>query len=178
MFENSSEELASNKLLILYVLDKINMDLTNSQITQVVLETEIMNYFSLQQFLAQLMESNFLATYKDSGKEYYSITKKGIEILQYFLSRISENTTLKIDEYLLNNKNNLLSDTQVKSSFIKQSDHEFIVNLRVIENQSNLIDLNLNVSSEKQAQIICNNWNENASYMYAEIIELLIKDIH
>ena len=45
MFENSSEELASHKLLILYILNKINMDLTNSQITQVVLETEMMNYF-------------------------------------------------------------------------------------------------------------------------------------
>ncbi|MCK8663256.1 DUF4364 family protein, partial [Clostridioides difficile] len=33
------------------------MDLTNSQITQVVLETEMMNYFSLQQLLSQLMES-------------------------------------------------------------------------------------------------------------------------
>ena len=48
MFENSSEELAYHKLLILYILEKIKMDLTNSQITQVVLETEMMNYFSLQ----------------------------------------------------------------------------------------------------------------------------------
>ena len=59
MFENSSEELASHKLLILYILDKINMDLTNSQITQVVLETEMMNYFSLQQFYLSLWNLNF-----------------------------------------------------------------------------------------------------------------------
>ena len=32
MFENSSEELAYHKLLILYVLEETNMDLTNSQI--------------------------------------------------------------------------------------------------------------------------------------------------
>lgn len=76
MFENSSEELAYHKLLILYILEKINMDLTNSQITQVVLETEVMNYFSLQQFLAQLMESKFLTIYEDSNKEYYTLTKK------------------------------------------------------------------------------------------------------
>lgn len=176
MFENSSEELASNKLLILYVLNKINMDLTNSQITQVVLETEIMNYFSLQQFLSQLMESKFLTTYKESDREYYSITQKGLEILEYFLSRIPDNITTKIDDYITFNKENLLSDTQVKSSFVKQSDREFIVNLKVIENQSNLIDLNLNVSSEKQAKLICNNWKKNASYMYAEIIDLLIRD--
>ena len=178
MFENSSEELASHKLLILYILDKINMDLTNSQITQVVLETEMMNYFSLQQFLSQLMESKFLTTYKESDREYYSLTQKGLEILEYFLSRIPEDLTKKIDEYISLNKQNLLSDTEVKSSFIQQNDNEFIVNLRVIENQSNLIDLNLNVSSEKQAQQICNNLNKNASYMYAEIIDLLIKEDH
>ena len=174
MFENSSEELASHKLLILYILDKINMDLTNSQITQVVLETEMMNYFSLQQFLSQLMESKFLTTYK----EYYSLTQKGLEILEYFLSRIPEDVTKKIDDYITLNKQSLLSDTEVKSSFIQQNNNEFIVNLRVIENQSNLIDLNLNVSSEKQAQQICNNWKKNASYMYAEIIDLLIKENH
>ena len=72
------------------------------------------------------------------------------------------------------NKENLLADTQVKSSFVRQSDNEYIVNLRVIENQSNLIDLNLNVSSEKQAKLICDNWKKNASYMYAEVIDLLI----
>ena len=171
MFENSSEELASHKLLILYILDKINMDLTNSQITQVVLETEMMNYFSL-------MESKFLTTYKESDREYYSLTQKGLEILEYFLSRIPEDLTKKIDEYVALNKQSLLSDTEVKSSFIQQNNNEFIVNLRVIENQSNLIDLNLNVSSEKQAQQICNNWKNNASYMYAEIIDLLIKENH
>ncbi len=178
MFENSSEELASNKLLILYIINKINIDLTNSQITQVVLDTEIMNYFSLQQFISQLMESKFLTTYKDSGKEYYSITQKGFEILEYFLSRISQDVTTKIDTYLDKNRDNLLSDTEVKASFIKQNDHEFIVNLRVIENKSDLIDLNLNVSSDKQANLICNNWKKNASHMYAEIIDLLIRENH
>jgi hypothetical protein len=123
------------------------------------------------------MESKFLATYKDSDREYYSLTQKGLEILEYFLSRIPEDVTKRIDVYIINNKENLLSDTQVKSSFVKQSDHEFIVNLRVIENQSNLIDLNLNVSSEKQAKLICNNWKNNASHMYAEVIDLLIRDM-
>lgn len=174
MFENSSEELAYHKLLILYVLQKINMDLTNSQITQVILETEVMNYFSLQQFLSQLMDSNFLKIYEDSNKEYYTLTQKGIEALEYFLSRIPTQITEKIDEYIKLNKENLLADTQVKSSFVRQSDNEYIVNLRVIENQSNLIDLNLNVSSEKQAKLICDNWKKNASYMYAEVIDLLI----
>ena len=79
MFENSSEETAYHKLLILYILYKIKMDLTNSQITQVVLETEMMNYFSLQQLLSQLMESKFLKIYKDSDKEYYCLTQRDLK---------------------------------------------------------------------------------------------------
>ncbi|MDU7904475.1 MAG: DUF4364 family protein, partial [Peptostreptococcaceae bacterium] len=100
MFENSSEELAYHKLLILYVLEETNMDLTNSQITQVILETEVMNYFSLQQFLSQLMEANFLKIYEDSNREYYTLTQKGIETLNYFLSRIPSQITEKLDEYI------------------------------------------------------------------------------
>ena len=166
MFENSSEETAYHKLLILYILYKIKMDLTNSQITQVVLETEMMNYFSLQQLLSQLMESKFLKIYKDSDKEYYCLTQRGLETLESLMPN-------KVDHYIKLNKESLLAETQVKSSFVKQSENEFIVNLRVIENQSNLIDLNLNVSSEKQANHICNNWKKNASHMYAEVINLL-----
>lgn len=177
MFENSSEELASNKILILYILDKINMDLTNSQITQVIMETEIMNYFSLQQLLAQLKESSFVSIYKDSSKEYYTLTKKGLETLEYFAGRIPIDLKNKIDEYINTDREQLLADTQVKSTIIKEKDNEFIVNLKVLENLSSLIDLNLNVSSEKQAQLICDNWKKNASVLYAEIIALLIKDI-
>ena len=88
MFENSSEETAYHKLLILYILYKIKMDLTNSQITQVVLETEMMNYFSLQQLLSQLMESKFLKIYKDSDKEYYCLTQKGLETLESLMLKI------------------------------------------------------------------------------------------
>lgn len=174
MFENSSEELASNKLLILYILDKIKMDLTNSQITQLIMETELMNYFSLQEFLSQLIESNFVQIYNESNKELYSLTTKGMQALEYFLGRIPQDIKDKIDIYTIQNKDQILNDTQVKSDFIKVSDNEFIVSLKVIENQTNLIDLNLNVSSNKQAKLICDNWKNNASHLYADIIQLLI----
>ena len=176
MFENSSEEVIYHKLLILYILKKADMDLTNSQITQVVLDTEMMNYFSLQALLSELTDSKFITTYKESEKEFYSITINGVEALEYFDSRIPSCVAEKVDNYIKENRGNLLADTQVTHSFKKQSDNEFIVNLRVIENQSSLIDLNLNVSSEQQANLICNNWKRNASEMYGEIISLLIKD--
>lgn len=176
MFEKSPEKLASNKLLILYIIDKISVDLTNSQITQVVLETDIMNYFVLQQFLSELLEAKFLTTYKESKKEYYCITQKGFEILESLIDKIPQDTGSKINKYIQKNKSKILSKTEIKASFKKQNEYEFIVNLRVDENRTNLINLSLNVSSEKQAKLICDNWRKNASYMYAEIIDSLIAE--
>lgn len=177
MFQNSSEQLASNKLLILYIMNKINVDLTNSQITQIVLETEVMNYFSFQQFLSELIESKFLNIYKEDDREYYRLTQRGLEMLEYFLPKVNDNS-LKINDYIKKNKERILSETEVKATFKKENEREFIVNLRVIENNSDLINLNVNVSSEKQAMLICKNWKNNASYIYAEIIQSLISENH
>ena len=175
MFQNSSEQLASNKLLILYIMKKMNVDLTNSQITQIVLETEVMNYFSFQQFLSELIESKFLNIYKEDDREYYRLTQRGLEMLEYFLPKVNDNS-LKINDYIKKNKERILSETEVKATFKKENEREFIVNLRVIENNSDLINLNVIVSSEKQAMLICKNWKNNASYIYAEIIQSLISE--
>ena len=177
MFQNSSEQLASNKLLILYIMNKMNVDLTNSQITLIVLETEVMNYFSFQQFLSELIESKFLNIYKEDDREYYRLTQRGLEMLEYFLPKVNDNS-LKINDYIKKNKERILSETEVKATFKKENEREFIVNLRVIENNSDLINLNVNVSSEKQAMLICKNWKNNASYIYAEIIQSLISENH
>jgi len=176
MFENSSEELASNKLIILYILDKINSDLTNSQITQVVLETDIMNYFSLQEVLSELLETRFLNTYKEANKEYYCITQRGFETLESLIDRIPQDVGSKISNYIKRNKQKVLVNTEIIATFKKHTEYEFIVNLKVIESRRDLINLSINVSSEKQALLICNNWKKNASFMYAEIIQSLISE--
>ena len=51
MFEKSSEELALNKLYILYILNKMQLPLTNGQITNIFIENDLLDYFSLQEYL-------------------------------------------------------------------------------------------------------------------------------
>ena len=59
MYENSSE-LAENKLLMLYVLKTINEPISNIQLTEIILENNFINYFTFQQYLAELEESKFV----------------------------------------------------------------------------------------------------------------------
>lgn len=60
MFLENTEELAQNKLLLLYIIDKSNSSLTNNELTELVLKNNYMNYFLVQQYLSELIESGFI----------------------------------------------------------------------------------------------------------------------
>jgi len=175
MFENSSKESAIQKLLILYIFKSIDFGLTNSQITQIIMETELMNYFLFKQYIAELTENELVTEDSDSNNQRYNITSKGMQTLNYFISRIPYATREKIDFYLLQSKDRLVKDTQIKSNFKKVSEHEYTVELSVIENNTPLIELSISLPSNKQARLMCDNWKKNASSLYGDILQLLIK---
>lgn len=175
MFEKSSQDLALHKLMILYILNKIEMALTNSQLTQIVMENEIMNYFALQQFILELEEGHFTNHFVEDNKDYMHITHDGLKMLEFFMARIPEDLKDRVDKYIETSKEIILKEMQIKSDYLKKNDNEFIVNLKVIENQSYLINIDLNVASKEQAKSICDNWKQNAENLYGEIIEVLIK---
>ena len=45
MYENSIE-LAENKLLVLYVIKALKQPITNTQLTEIILENNFINYFT------------------------------------------------------------------------------------------------------------------------------------
>ncbi|WDU82172.1 DUF4364 family protein [Caloramator sp. Dgby_cultured_2] len=83
-------ELAENKLLILYILNKIDTPITNSSLTQIVLENNLINYFSLQQYISELIESGFIEINKEINKQLLRISLKGKRTLEFFIDRIPE----------------------------------------------------------------------------------------
>ena len=54
------------------------------------------------------------------------------------------------------------------------SDKEYIVNLKVIENELVLIELKLNVVSAKQAKQICEKWKNFSESIYSQLMGSLI----
>ena len=49
----STKKLAEHKLIILHLLQKMGISLSNSEICQFLLEKNYMDYFSVQQYLAE-----------------------------------------------------------------------------------------------------------------------------
>jgi len=64
----------------------------------IMLENNIMNFFSLQQYINELLNSLFIEIITDEDKEFYSITPSGKEILDYFIDRVPFTAKEKIEK--------------------------------------------------------------------------------
>lgn len=176
MFLESNDELVEHKLLILYILERLNIPMTNTEITQFILENNYMNYFLVQQFLGELVNSKFVEFSTRDGYEYYHLSNAGKDTLTFFSDRISEDVKTDIDDKSKQTKKDMIKDTQIIGNYYKKSELEYIVNLRAIEKDIVLINLSLSVVSNKQAKLICGNWKENPETIYKNIFDLLIKE--
>lgn len=169
----NSNEIALNKLIVLLILKEIDIPLTTGQITDIVLENNLINYFDLQQCLVELEESKMIVRF--GNKEMYKATEMGLKTVELFISRIDSKIRSTIENYTLKNKEKIRLETQVRSDIIKKSNTEYIVNLKVVEKDIELINLSLNVVSSEQAKLICSNWENKYYQVYDQIMNILIK---
>ncbi len=176
MFLDSTEELAQNKLLLLYIIDKSKKPLTNSQISEFVLENNYMNYFLIQQFLGELVDSKFIEFSSLKEKKSYSILQKGKLTLHYFEDRIPENIKEDINSKLKIKEKDFERESQIVSNYFKKNENEYIVNLKLVENDITLFSLYLNVVSKKQAKMICKQWKKQPDSIYKQIFNILLEE--
>ena len=68
-----SEPLTLYKLIVLYMLTRVNFPLTNSQISNFVLDAGYTTYFTLQQTFSELIESSLIRSETIRNSSYYYI---------------------------------------------------------------------------------------------------------
>lgn len=173
MYENINE-LAENKLLLLYILKSIKIPISNSQLTEIILENGFINYFTLQQYISELVSSSFIQQENKNDKKLLTITEKGEKVLLLFKERISVSKLEVVDAYLKDKIHSIKKELTLTANYTIDDNNNFIVNLKAIENDSLLIDLKINVASNKQAISLCNKWKANSSEIYNKIMQLLI----
>ena len=174
MYESSSE-LAENKLLMLYVLKSIKDPISNTQLTEIILENNFMNYFTFQQYLAELEDSRFVEYHEANDKKLLALTEKGDNVLSFFKDRISPSKIAIIVEYIKDKIGSIKKELTIQADYtLGESDDSFIVDLKAIEDQSLLMELKLSVPTKNQATSICKKWKENPSEIYNNIINILI----
>jgi predicted transcriptional regulator len=176
MFNNNSEIEVKNKLIILQVLRAFGVPLTNSQTTEFILENELINYFELQQYLSELIDSNMIEINDSHNEEHYYLTTNGKRTLHYFNDRLAKDLRRLINDQADSKKDRIIARTNISADYFKLDDGEYLVELKVDELDHTLINLKLNVINCNHAKLICEKWEKEAQYLYGDIFNLLVTD--
>lgn len=88
-----AEPFTIYKLMVLYMAQHSRKELTNSQISEFVLDRDYTDYFHLQQVLSELVETGLLRRRTVSNSSHYELTDEEVRhspTLKMISLRISE----------------------------------------------------------------------------------------
>ena len=162
------------KLIVLYMLDKVDFPLTTSQISEFILDKGYTTYFRLQETLSELTDSELLKIETTHNRTLYHLTETGADTIHFFSNKISPEIRTEIDDFLKEKQYDLKEEVAVKSDYYLKTDHQFEVQCQIVENGSSLIDMRITVPTEKEAKAIVNNWNLKNQEIYASLLSQLL----
>ncbi len=169
-----ADPLTLYKLIILYILHKVDFPLTNAQLSGFILEKEYTNYFNIQQAISELTSQELISVSSVRHSSYYRITDAGKETLNFFNNNISDAIKKDIAEYLGKNKYSLREEVSTLADYYEEKKNEYVVRCQVKEQNSSIIDLSLTVPTEETAAAICNNWSKKSQEVYSYLMKTLL----
>lgn len=170
--EQNSELLAENKVLILYILSKLNRDITNDNLLNLILSIREMNYFYFKQFITDLEANNYIVEYEKNGEVVYQITPKGRETLQLTDDLLPGIIKLKVDNIFREKLRELENESSVVAEFVPNNETDFIVKCSIVEHNTTVFQVQISANSREQAKLICDNWKKNSNTIYPNIINM------
>lgn len=169
-----SEAFTLYKLIVLYMLEKVDFPLTNGQISEFVLDKGYTTYFTLQQAISEMVESGFIVEEATHSRTMYYLTEEGVETIQYFKSNISSAIRQDIDSFIEEKAYELKNEVSIRADFYQTPTKEYSVRCQILEDGAPLIDLSLRVPTKKAAETMTNHWKTKHQEIYAQIMANLL----
>jgi len=163
------------KLMILYMLNKLDCQLTNTQLSGFFIEKHYTDYFNIQQTLSELVSSGFVEMVTMRNTSYYSITPDGYTSLSFFKNQIPPGAMEDINKFLEEHKYALKNEVGTQTNYYKHSNGDYIATCRVNEGKSLLYEISLSVPSEEEAKKVCQNFRGYSEDIYSCIVRNLLQ---
>lgn len=168
------EGLAENKVLILYLLNKLQDGVKSDNLYKIVSSANNMNYFYFQELLTDLIESNFVGSFTKDEDTIVKITSDGQNTLSLTKSLLSGILKLKADTVFKEELSNIAEQSSIITEYIPKDEKNYTVKCRVVEKNETIFEVSTFAGSRDRAKQISDNWKNNANNIYPKIIDLLL----
>ena len=170
------EQLTLYKLMILYLIEKVDIPQSKSQISEFILDKGYTYYITVQRAFHELEEENMLRVKQIRNMSHYALSDEGSEAIEMFEYQIPNSIKEDIAQFLKEKEYELRKEANVTADFYPSKGDEYTVNLKIREKENLLLEINLNVVSRDQAVYICDHWEKKHSDVYSMLIEKLLFD--
>lgn len=169
-----TETVTLYKLMVLYLLKKVDFPLATTQISDFMLGKGYTTYFRLQETLSQLVDSNMIKAENTYRRTLYHLTGDGEKTIQLLQSNINHEIRRDMDIFLKENEFDLREALSVRGSYYLNTNQEYEARCQIMEGQVSLLDLKLTVPTKAEAEAIIKNWNANSQEIYTQLLGKLL----
>ena len=172
---NNTTALAENKVLILYILNKLSDGIIEDSLYKIISSINNVNYFYFKEVLTDLLDSKLVGILtKDEEESILKITSEGNNALSLTQDVLPGILQLKADNVIKKIFSSITDETSIIAEFIPKNENDYTIKCRIIENNETIFEVKTFAGSRDRAKKIVDNWNENASKIYPQILDLLL----
>lgn len=172
---DNTTTLAENKVLILYILIRINNDIKQDDLFKILTNINDMNYFYFKQILIDLIDSKLVGSHTKEKEQFIRITTQGRNAYDLTKDVLPGLLKLKADNTFDKEFSSIEEEASIIAEFIPINESNYTIKCKIVENNESIFEVKTFAGSRDRAKRIVDNWNKNAKEIYPEILNLLLK---
>ena len=169
-----NEDLAENKVLILYLLNKLSDGIKSDNLYKIVSSTNNINYFYYQELITDLINTNLIGSFTKDEDTFIKITSEGENALSLTKSLLPGILKLKADNVFKAEVSTIAEESSIVTEYIPRDENNYTVKCKIVEKNDVIIEVSAFAGSRDRAKQISDNWKNNATRIYPQIIDLLL----
>lgn len=163
------------KMTVLKLLTMAGMPLSNTQITDFFQDNNYTGFFTSQEIIHSMEEQKLITGEKSHNLTLFSPTSEGRKTLNLLSDRITPAIERDIRNYLARNGIEIKTRNNVLSSYDRATGGGYTVHLSLKNNENEIMDMNVHVSSREEAESFCYNWKVRYEEVYASLLDILVQ---
>ena len=173
---DNTTALAENKVLILYILNQLDSGMIEDGLYKIISSVNDVNYFYFKEVLTDLLDSKLVGIFtKDEEESVLRITTEGKNALSLTQDILPGLLKLKADNVFKKELSSITEESSIVAEFIPKNENDYTVKCKIIENNETIFEVKTFAGSRERAKKIVDNWNNNASKIYPQILDILLK---
>lgn len=159
------------KVLILFILARIDTPLTGQEIFEIAYQDDSLNYFTFAESLPELAKSGHL---KADEKNRYTITDKGRKQGSYVEDSLAIPVVQKVSAAIAEKEIQLRRDGYITTTVVQDENGYWIASLCYKDDGMPMMTLSMMAPNEALGQTMAANLKKNADALYKANLDIAI----